>query len=402
MEKRPLVAVISPSLDKRHGTERCVAEQIERLARKYEIHLYSARVDDLDLSRITWHRIPGLPGPHLLAFCWWFFANHLWRWWDRQLRGLRYDLTYTPGINCLDADIISVHVLFSDFYRQVRDTLSLRCNPASSWLRLVHRRLYYGLIIELEKLIYARGKCRLAAVSRRTAENLTRYGRSQIPVIYHGINLERFNPQNRDRLRGPSRSHWGLTRSTSCLLLVGNGWKNKGLEALLAAAGSLGSADWRLLVVGQDDPRPYRDAIARLGLDQRVCFLPPRSDVEFYYAAADVYVSPSLEDAFGLPPLEAMACGLPVIVSSRAGVCELITDGVDGIVLKDPKDVVSLAQVISDLHVNPALRGALGENAARTALQYTWERNAAQLEVLFDQVLEQRRNRSFPKGSVKP
>ena len=49
--------------------------------------------------------------------------------------------------------------------------------------------------------------------------------------------------------------------------------------------------------------------------------------------AADAYVGPSLEDAFALPPAEAMACGLPVIVSNQAGACEIITDGVDGIVL---------------------------------------------------------------------
>jgi UDP-glucose:(heptosyl)LPS alpha-1,3-glucosyltransferase len=93
-----------------------------------------------------------------------------------------------------------------------------------------------------------------------------------------------------------------------------------------------------------------------------------------------------------------MACGLPVIVSSRAGVSEIITDGVDGIVLKDPKDVVSLAQVISALHGNPAWRSVLGENAAQTARQYTWERNAAQLDTLFAQILEQRRNPGFAKA----
>ena len=50
---------------------------------------------------------PRCPGPHLFAYCWWFLANHLWRWWDRRFRGLRFDLTYTPGINCFDADVIS-------------------------------------------------------------------------------------------------------------------------------------------------------------------------------------------------------------------------------------------------------------------------------------------------------
>jgi glycosyltransferase involved in cell wall biosynthesis len=97
-----------------------------------------------------------------------------------------------------------------------------------------------------------------------------------------------------------------------------------------------------------------------------------------------------------------MACGLPAIVSSRAGVSEVITDGVDGIVLKDPKDVTSLARMISSLHGNPALRRALGEKAVQTALQYTWDRNAAQLDALFAQILEQRRGLRTAKAPVKP
>ena len=74
------IAVVSPFLDKRHGTEMCVAEQLERLACEYEIHLYSARVEDVDLTRIRWHRIPTLPGPHLAGYLWWFAANQVVRW----------------------------------------------------------------------------------------------------------------------------------------------------------------------------------------------------------------------------------------------------------------------------------------------------------------------------------
>jgi UDP-glucose:(heptosyl)LPS alpha-1,3-glucosyltransferase len=401
MKNKPCVAVVSPFVDKRHGTERCVAEQIERLAEKYEIHLYSQRVEDFDLGTICWHRVSALPGPHFLAFCWWFLANHARRWWDRQFRGLGCDLVFTPGTNCLDADIVSVHALFGDVYRQVRDTLSFRHNPPLSWSRVVHRGLYYRLVINLEKLIYTRKKPVLTAVSRRTADKLGRFGDRPIPVIYHGIDTERFNPQNCRRMRPASRTHLGLTESTLGLLLVGNGWKNKGLETLLLALGSLASPQVRLLVVGQDDPIPYRNPIREMGLEDRVFFLPPKPDVEFYYAASDIYVGPSLEDSFGLPPLEAMACGLPVIVSSRAGVSELITDGVDGIVLRDPKDVVSLTQVISTLHGDPALRSTLGENASRTARQYTWERNAAQMDVLFAQVLQDRQNLNYSKVPAK-
>jgi UDP-glucose:(heptosyl)LPS alpha-1,3-glucosyltransferase len=391
MCNRRRIAVISPFLDKRHGTERCVAEQVERLSRDYEVHVYSNRIEDVDASSIVWHRVPALPGPHLVAYCWWFLANHLWRWWDRRFRSLQFDLTYTAGINCFDADVISVHIIFSELYRQVKDAIRFQVNPVSTWVRFIHRRLYYQLIIALEHLIYSRKKFLLTAVSRKTAEDLKRYGRCQIPVIYHGLSFERFNRDNRQGLRDQSRSLLGLRESAFSLLFVGNDWKNKGLVSLLEAVGSARSANLRLLIVGDDDPAPYRTAIRRCGIEKCVLFLPPRADVEFYYSAADAYVSPTLEDAFGLPPLEAMACGLPVIVSIRAGVSEVVTDGVDGFLLKDPKDVACLSKLISALQNNPDLRQSLGDNAARTARKYTWERNAIQLSAIFEQAIKRLR-----------
>src|SRR2546422_1348874 len=156
------IAVLSPFVDKRHGTERCVAEQVERLADRCEIHLYSERVEDTDLSKIVWHRIPALPGPHAVKYVWWFAANHLWRWWDRRLHGLVPDLVYSPGINCVDADVISVHIVFAEFYRRVKKELSLRRNPMVTWPQLIHRRLYYRLIQALERRIYTREDLPLA------------------------------------------------------------------------------------------------------------------------------------------------------------------------------------------------------------------------------------------------
>ena len=143
---KPRIAVVSPFLDKRHGTERCIAEQVERLARDYEVHLYSNRVEDVNLDRIFWHRIPGLPGPHLLAYCWWFVANQLWRWWHRTLGSLTFDLIYTPGVNCLDADVVSVHAVFSEFYRRVQSSLKLRANPVRTWPLILHRGFITSLL----------------------------------------------------------------------------------------------------------------------------------------------------------------------------------------------------------------------------------------------------------------
>ncbi len=96
-----------------------------------------------------------------------------------------------------------------------------------------------------------------------------------------------------------------------------------------------------------------------------------------FYAAADTYVGPSLEDAYGLPILEAMACGLPVIASARAGASEIVRHGENGFVLHDPEDSGELAGLLRSLYGDAALRERFAYEAARTAVRETWDRNAA-------------------------
>src|SRR6266851_4823078 len=169
------IAVVSPFIDKRHGTERNIAEGISRLPDNYEIHLYSQRVESLDLSRIRWHRVPRLAGPHLFNYLWWFAANHLWRWWDRRFRGLAPEVVYSPGINCLDAGAISVHVVFARLRESVANEVRLSRNPVKTWPQLIHRRIYYRLIQFLEGRIYPRPDKLLAVVSRKVASDLSHY-----------------------------------------------------------------------------------------------------------------------------------------------------------------------------------------------------------------------------------
>ena len=415
------IAVVSPFLDKRHGTERCVAEQVERLAWEYgyEVHVYSQSVEDVagvytsrawleepgngpersgkprgqgGTGRIIWHKVPAVPGPGLIKYLWWYAANHLWRWWDATVRGARYDLLYSPGINCLDADAISVHIVFAEFHERVKPDLALRRNPPMVWPRILHRRLYYRLIMALERRVYPRKHLVLAAVSQKTAQELGRfYGRDgDVSVIYHGVDLERFSPRVRERLRSQARRELRLPEEAFSLLLIGNDWKNKGLPCLLDAVGQLQDPRLWVLVAGRDDRTPFEARVRSCGLAGQVRFLPLRPDVEFYYAAADAYVGPSLEDAFALPPAEAMACGLPVIVSNQAGVCEIITDGVDGLVLKDPRDARELAGLIRRVLQDVGLRQRLGERAVQSARRYTWGRNAAETAAFLEKAMSQR------------
>jgi UDP-glucose:(heptosyl)LPS alpha-1,3-glucosyltransferase len=132
----------------------------------------------------------------------------------------------------------------------------------------------------------------------------------------------------------------------------------------------------RLCVVGSEAAAAFLPQVQSLHLSDRVQFFAESSEILAFYAAADVYAAPSLEDSFNLPVLEAMACGLPVLVSRLAGISEYIADGVDGILLQNPGDPSALAGSLSLLLQQPELRRSLGENAARKARQFSWDRHA--------------------------
>jgi glycosyltransferase involved in cell wall biosynthesis len=391
-KQKPRLAVVSPFLDKSYGTERTVIEWLSHMPDVFEIHVYSQRVEDLDPARFTWHRIPTLPGPGLLNFLWWFAANHASRAWDRHVRGLRHDLVYSPGINCFDANVISVHIVFAEFLRQARAELRLARSPLRAWPRLLHRKIYYRLIVALERRIYTDPNTMLVLYAKKSARDLERFyeRHDRLPVLYLGLDHTTFNPARRAALRDVARQELGLGQGRFVLLLVGNDLRKKGIAVLLDAITQLRDLPLDLVVAGREDPTPFQNMVRDIQLEGSVRFLPPRKDVEFYYAAADAYVGPSLEDTFALPPAEAMACGLPVIVSAENGTCEIISHDVDGMILDDPADSKTLAAMIRRLCEDSPFRNRLGERAAESARQYTWERNGDELASIFEEVLRRK------------
>lgn len=392
IKPKPRLAVVSPFLDKRHGSERITVEWLSHLPDEFDIHVYSQRVEDFDESKFTWHRIPKLSGPHLLNFLWWLAANRLWRYWDGRFRGLQHDLVFSAGANCLDADAICVHIVFAEYTRQVRGGMSFLRNPLWEWPRLLHRRLYYGISVLMEGGAYKNCETKLIVYSRKTARELKQfYGRTdRIPVLHLGLDHAVFNTTVRAALRGRARAELKLAENQFTLILVGNDWRNKGVPVLLDALAYLRDLPVVLLIVSREDQSSCRGLITEKKLDDRVLFLPPRKDIEFYYAAADAYAGPSLQESYGIPPAEAMACGLPVIVSAAAGVSEIVTDDVDAMVLDDPTDVDKLATMIRRLYEDKELRNRLGNKACETARRYTWDRNGRDLAVILEEILQRK------------
>jgi len=178
--------------------------------------------------------------------------------------------------------------------------------------------------------------------------------------------------------RHESREFFHFREQEFVILLIGNDWKNKGLEVLLQALAMLKHLPVYGLIVGSDDAYAYRNVIEQFGLQQRIRFEEPSRDVMRFYAAADLYAGPSLEDAFNLPIVEAMACGLPVIASIHAGASENIQDGESGFLLHDPGDPSELAQLVSRLVGDLTLRTHVGAAAGRSVKQYCdWDSNVS-------------------------
>jgi glycosyltransferase involved in cell wall biosynthesis len=388
------IATLSPFVDRRHGTERALAETIERLVRGYgcEVHLYSQRVQDLAVispSRdvpsprpaIIWHRVPSLPGPHLLQFLFWLAANKLCRLRDRWFRGIHFDAVFSPGINASDANLVLVHAVFHRL-KELQDSRS------SGGFRGLHRSLYYRLLRGPENRVYRQKNVRLAAVSQHAANQFSQYfGRPDVAIVPNGVDVSHFSPYARIQRRARARQTLSCTEGVPLLLLVGNDLRNKGLSTLLQALTQCRDLPWHLCVVGSDSSADDSAEIEPGQLQSRITFAGEAADILTFYAAADIYVAPSLEDSFNLPTLEAMACGLPVILSSSAGMSDYLKDGVDGLVLRNPQDANELATVLQRLLADSSLCATIGSNASQTATLFSWDRHAGEIHRLLSDAM---------------
>ncbi len=202
-----------------------------------------------------------------------------------------------------------------------------------------------------------------------------------IQVIPAGVNLEMFQPVDRDA----ARAELGI-KEERVILYVGRIEPLKGIDILLRAVPMLEyGQDLRVLVVGGN---PGNDAeldrlkslTAELGIGDTVTFTGsvPQSTLPTYYSAADVFVLPSHSESFGLAPLEAMACGTPVVVSRVGGMKTFVNSGENGYLVpwRCPE---SFAQRLDVLLANPELRDAMGQAAREKALSMGWASVADQM-----------------------
>jgi glycosyltransferase involved in cell wall biosynthesis len=209
----------------------------------------------------------------------------------------------------------------------------------------------------------------------------------KIEVIYNGID-ERFltPPPEEEVVR--VRERYQL--DAPFLLYAGNIKPHKNLERLVQAFGLLrrdGFDDLRLLLIGDEISKyaPLRHAVHQHRLHKHVRFFGFVSDqtLAALYRLASVFVFPSLYEGFGLPPLEAMASGTPVVTSNVSSLPEVVGDAA---LLVDPYDPEAIAGGIRMVLTDPGLRAALRERGLRRVREFSWERSVRRVREIYAEV----------------
>jgi UDP-glucose:(heptosyl)LPS alpha-1,3-glucosyltransferase len=349
------IAIIRKKYNPFGGAERYLDLLAGSLTRSgHEVHVYANQWSKTVDPHVTVHHVPMIGGLSLLKV--WSFA---------------FAALAVVKPSSYDAILSNERLLSHDVFRVSdgvhRTWLGIRWRHAG-WLKRLSFLLnpLHWSVRFLDWRVFSRRRFRtIIAPSEFIKQDiLATYPRvrpDDVRVVYNGVDLVRFRPENKARFRDDIRRQLGLRTEQPVLLFVGTGFERKGLRYAVEALRHL-PADVVLLVIGKGSTRRYEALARSWGVQDRVRFLGPREGAEAYYAAADALVFPTLYEPMGNVILEALASGIPVVTSRRSGGAEILTEGKDGWLIDEPTDAREVAS-----RVVAAMRGLATTDVTRQA-----------------------------------
>jgi UDP-glucose:(heptosyl)LPS alpha-1,3-glucosyltransferase len=271
-----------------------------------------------------------------------------------------FDIRHMQGFCGGQPNVVTAHICLDAYLN------SLRNISRQSQMSL-------RLMAAAESRFYRRYEGHVIAVSQKIACELREFYEVSDPisVIPHGVDPSRFSSENRERYRTLVRSEIGIGEDSTLALYVGDLTKSHThLKAVAAAAPEVE------FVIVTASPQYHWSG-------RNVHILQVTSGLARYYAAADAFIFPTTYDAFGMVVLEAMASGLPVFTSDRAGAAELITSEKDGFVIRLDDWVEATTAGLRD---RDSLR-AIGCEAEKTARRHDWLTAVRNVEQIYAEVV---------------
>ena len=230
---------------------------------------------------------------------------------------------------------------------------------------------------------------RVIAVSQNTKKDLMEElgtASSKVEVVYEGVN-ENFSPKFKAEDVENLKRKYGITRDY--MLYTGVWRSHKNLVNLIRALKMLqGDEGFEplLVITGEEDPYypEVKRTVMELGLEHQVIYTGLVSEEELVslYQGAHLYVFPSLYEGFGLPPLEAMRCGVPVVASKSSCIPEVC--GEDNAVYFDPYDPEDLANALRKTWMDVPLRETLRANGLKHSRRFSWEKMAEETLKIYE------------------
>lgn len=357
------IAQVIRHYNKKHGSSRVVTELCENFLRMgHEVHVYTHSWPKNSPKDIKFHWVP------IFKLNFPFEVSSFTYFSTAFLKNTNYDVVNNHG-DCRHKGIFTSHGSHTYFIHKILK------KKGSSLDRY---------IMNLEEYIFGKGNYKKVIVVSELVKNQLiecfDLPEKDIEVIYNGINLDEF-ASNED-IRVETRKKFAIQKDEHVLLFVSNDFKNKGLDTLINSLGYIKDKKIKLLVVGKDregtKPSKYQKIAGSIGVKDKIIFAGSAQKTQDFFNAADIFVLPTDIDSFGLVELEAIASGLPVVVSNPQmnGFAEIITDGTEGFILKNHKNPKEISEKVITLVNNPELRINMSENARKTAQNYTWDKVA--------------------------
>lgn len=374
--KRMRIAVLNRTfVSTGGGAERYSIALVEELSQRHEIHVFAQAIEH-QWPGVIYHKLwTPLVKPRWINQLWYAATS----WWATR-RG--FDVVHSHE-NSWHGQVQTVHVLpvkYSLFQGRSDWRLALR------WLKVLTspRLLAY---LWLERLRYANRRVRyivatspsLGAIMAQTYPEIV----SAMKVIAPGVS--HVPGRASDKARREARVRLGLPTEGWCILFVGNDYRKKGLVALVDALRQL-PENMFLAVVGNAAQIPlFREQVKNNGLGARIHFLGSQKEMSDVYIAADCLAHPTQEDTFAMVVLEALAHGLPVIVSGPryCGISGLLVNSMDALILDNPHNSTELANAVKDIATNTALQESLSQGGVALARSYLWSEIAMQQERVY-------------------
>ena len=303
------------------------------------------------------------------------------------LHGLKPDLVHIP-LNRVPLLMICPYVV------TVHDLTSLFFDPDRSKLRIQLRRFRLRRGVERASRVIA-----VSESTKRDLENQIGVSAARIRRVYNAPDPGFFERGGAGAEEKRARIMERYQIQYPFLLYAGNIRRHKNIprlvEAFAVVRAELAShpvyKDLHLIIIG-DTVSQYpavRQTVIRTHGEQRVRFLGfvPFETLRCFYESAAAFVFPSRYEGFGLPPLEAMACGTPVVASSASSVPEIVGDAA---ILVNPENVFDIARGIKDALVDAGLRSELIRRGREQASRYSWARTAKQVLEIYQEAAAQR------------